>query len=150
RPLGAQQGTGVANKPSGDRKPPQPLAEDGDEAELWRVDGVEPAVERAAERREQAELVEAAEACSGEPAQLAEDALAGGLCRPPVGERDAPRAVAHRDREGRASRTFRVPARRPLRLAAGDVHVHDLPPEQPVADGAADDPGLLARQHLAG
>ena len=70
--------------------------------------------------------------------------------RPAVGERDAPRAVTHRDREGRASRALRVAARRVLRLAAGDVHVHDLPPEQPVADGAADDPGLLARQHLAG
>ena len=63
-------------------------------------------------------------------------------------EGDAPGAVALGERKRRTAGALRVGARGGLRLAAGDVEVDELAPEQLVAHGAADDPGLLAREHL--
>src|SRR5439155_27075011 len=76
RPLRAQERRGVAPQLVRDRQAPEPIAEDGDEAVARRVDPVVQALERASEPREQAELVEAAEARGREPLELAEDPLA--------------------------------------------------------------------------
>ena len=63
--------------------------------------------------------------------------------RPAVRERNPPGAVALGERERRASGLTGVAPRRALRLGKRDVHVDDGPVEHPVADGAADDPGVF-------
>ena len=57
-------------------------------------------------------------------------------------------AVALGKRERRASGRTGVAPRRALRLGKRDVHVDDGPVEHPIADGAADDPGLFAGEQL--
>ena len=66
----------------------------------------------------------------------------------PVLEGHPPRAVPLRERERGAAGAPRVLARRALGLGAGDVEVDQRATEQLVANRAADDPGLLAREHL--
>ena len=73
----------------------------------------------------------------------------GEVDRPPSLERNPPGAVALRERKGRAARPFRVLACGCTWIADGDVEVDDLPSEQLVADGAADNPRLLALEELA-
>ena len=77
RPLRAQERRGVAPQLVRDRQAPDPVAEDGDEAVARRVNAVVQPLERAAEPREQAELVEAAEACAREPLELTEKSFSG-------------------------------------------------------------------------
>ena len=62
----------------------------------------------------------------------------------PILERDPPGAVALRERERRSARLASVEPGGPLGLAERDIDVDDLPVERGVANGAADDPGLLA------
>ena len=70
--------------------------------------------------------------------------------RAPGVERNAPRAVPLRKRKGRASRTAREAPSGGLRLPDRDVQIDERPAEQLVADGAADDPCILALEHLTG
>ena len=65
-----------------------------------------------------------------------------------VVESDAPGAVPLRERERSSSRASGVFPRRALRVAAGDVEIDELSPEQLVSHCSADDPGLLALQQL--
>ena len=65
-------------------------------------------------------------------------------------ERDAPGAVALRERERSASRPASVAAGGGSRVPAGDVDVDDGAPERLVADGASHQPRLLAGEELAG
>ena len=64
--------------------------------------------------------------------------------RPPVGERRPPRAVTLGEGKRRAAHRARECARRSDRVPARDVDVDDGPPEQLVAERAADDPGVTA------
>ena len=62
----------------------------------------------------------------------------------PSRERDTPRAVALGEQEDGAAERLPKRARRAIGLPAGDVDVEHRAAEQLVADGAADDVGLLA------
>ena len=53
------------------------------------------------------------------------------------------------ERKRRAAGTLRILARGASGIAAGDVEIDDVAAEQLVADGPADDPGLLAGKDLA-
>ena len=239
--LGAQQRGGEAAQLVRDREAAELVAEDRDEAVVGRVPAVEPVVDPAAERREQAERrrgggsrpaesrrssarirspagrvtssasrrtsrsvssssrsssssssrtarssrsgssAEDALADRAQPARLEVagpveriDRLAAGqrsaialivksrfarsssiepgsgvksTVRPSV-ERDAPGAVLLGERERRAAGALREGAGGLPWIAHGDVEVDELAPEQLVAHGAADDPRLLAAQHL--
>ena len=69
-----------------------------------------------------------------------------GVCRAD----DAPRAERAAELERRAARRARDPLRVPLRVAGDrEVDVVGVAPEQMVAHGTADQPGLLAGQRLA-
>src|SRR5437763_5980438 len=77
--LGPKHDRQVPAELARDRIAPQVVAEDGDEAVARRVVVVEPFVDRAAERREDPELVGAPVAAGVEALELGEDPLAGGL-----------------------------------------------------------------------
>ena len=68
--------------------------------------------------------------------------------RPSV-EHDAPGAVLLGEREGRAAGGLGEGAGRLPWIAHGDVEVDELAPEQLVPHRAADEPRLLAAQHLS-
>ena len=67
----------------------------------------------------------------------------------PVLERDPPGPVALGERKRRAAARPRERPRGDLGLAARDVEVDDRAAEQLVAQGAADEPALPARERLA-
>jgi hypothetical protein len=67
-----------------------------------------------------------------------------------VVERDAPGTVTLGEWERSAADALRVRTRRLLWLAAGDVEIDDVAPEELVANGASHDPRFLARKHFAG
>jgi len=69
--------------------------------------------------------------------------------RPALLERNPPGSVALRERKGGAAGALPILARGSAWIADRDVEIDEVPPEQLVADSAADDPGLPAGEDVA-
>ncbi len=169
----AEQRPGVAAQLARDGERRQSLPEDGDEPEVRVVNRVQGALERAAQRLQQPELVETTVPGRRQPQQLAEDPLAGreadegsGRTREGLGPlvHAEPELVLEPDRPQQAERIGFVhvvgdrpddtrvevlePCERVVRLAARNGHRHRVEREVPrreVGVDAVDERGEVDR-----